>query len=229
MAGRGQSSETRFRDGTSALKAVVGAPTGVAVDSQGNVFAGGTDDVWKVDPAGRIFLVLTRDIEGFCSQEALASLKRGGEFDGIALDAQDNLYVLDPAKRRVLRVNRYGAQTVVADENTCCVGRRIASATRLSLYRSGGIAAGSDGSVYLAQNEQIIRISPDGTAVPVAGVGTEGFAGDGGLAAGAALHNPLGLAIAPNGDLYFADTANDRIRKVSGAVPRALDPARRIH
>ncbi len=55
---------------------------------------------------------------------------------------------------------------------------------------------------------------PSGTVITIAGNGTLGFAGDGGPATSATLHDPHGLAIGPDGTLYFVDAVNFRIRAV---------------
>ncbi|MEK7746498.1 MAG: hypothetical protein AAB576_07520, partial [Elusimicrobiota bacterium] len=81
------------------------------------------------------------------------------------------------------------------------------------------LAPGPDGSVYIAdaQNQKIWRLDPSGSVSSVAGTGVLGFSGDGGLATAAQLRNPQGVAVAPDGSLYLADTNNHAIRKVSPA------------
>jgi len=90
------------------------------------------------------------------------------------------------------------------------------------------VALGPDGSLYVADtmNHVIRKITPpDGTGniYTVVGTGQPGFDGDGGAPEQAKLNEPWGLTVAPNGDLYIADTQNHRIREVSthftGAVP----------
>ena len=58
------------------------------------------------------------------------------------------------------------------------------------------------------------------TTVTVAGTGSPGFTGDGGLAAQAAVNNPYGLAIGPDGALYFCEIGNHRVRRVDLATKR---------
>ena len=73
-----------------------------------------------------------------------------------------------------------------------------------------------DGSVFIAASSVIRKVRPDGTIVTVAGrlPGSRTFAGDGGPATEALLNVPEGLALAPNGDLFIADTGNHRVRRV---------------
>jgi sugar lactone lactonase YvrE len=82
-----------------------------------------------------------------------------------------------------------------------------------------GLAIDSQGRIYVADagNNAVRRIAADGTVTTVAGTGTAGFSGDGGQATLAKLSAPLRLAFDTAGNLYIADSANNRIRKVTPA------------
>ena len=56
-----------------------------------------------------------------------------------------------------------------------------------------------------------------GAITTSAGNGTAGFLGDGGAATSARLNAPRGMAVAPSGDLFVADTGNSRIRRITPA------------
>jgi RHS repeat-associated protein len=85
-----------------------------------------------------------------------------------------------------------------------------------------GVAEARDGSIYIADtdNQRIRRIDPNGIITTVAGNGTAGFSGDGGPATAAQLNKPTGVAIAPDGSIYFLDLVNNRIRRIGldGAI-----------
>src|SRR5262249_42174132 len=65
-------------------------------------------------------------------------------------------------------------------------------------------------------NHVVVKISPDGTLITLAGNGIPDFSGEGGIATGAALNSPQGVAIDTAGNIYIADYGNNRIRKVTG-------------
>lgn len=78
-----------------------------------------------------------------------------------------------------------------------------------------GVAVAEDGTVYIAdagESNSIRKISPEGGLTTLAG-GNEGFAD--GVGAAASFNSPSGLAIDPNGNLFVADTGNNRLRKVT--------------
>jgi trimeric autotransporter adhesin len=80
-----------------------------------------------------------------------------------------------------------------------------------------GVAVDSSGNVYVAVQglNQVIKVDTSGLATVFAGTGANGFAGDGGPAAQAELNNPVGLAMDKSGNLYIADSSNNRIRQIS--------------
>jgi sugar lactone lactonase YvrE len=83
------------------------------------------------------------------------------------------------------------------------------------------VAYDSAGDLFIADSarNQVFEISVAGTISVVAGSGTQGFAGDGGLATAAELNSPTSVAVAADGTLYIADTGNQRIRAVqSGTI-----------
>jgi RHS repeat-associated protein len=85
----------------------------------------------------------------------------------------------------------------------------ISDATRFALA--------ADGSVYLSDilNQRIRRIDPNGIITTIAGTGATGFSGDGGPASQAQLNYPGDIVAAPNGNVYFVDQDNNRIRRIA--------------
>ena len=92
-------------------------------------------------------------------------------------------------------------------------------AVRASLNQPFDVVFDAAGNLYLADtgNHRIRRVDArSGTITTVAGDGTKGFAGDGGPATQARLNEPYGVALDAQGNLYFADRLNRRVRRVDG-------------
>src|SRR5215467_8015502 len=82
-----------------------------------------------------------------------------------------------------------------------------------------GVATDGAGGFYVASSTQnrVYRIAADGTLTVIAGNGTPGFSGDGGSASSAQMSYVHGVTADNVGNVFIADTSNNRIRKVSGA------------
>ena len=93
------------------------------------------------------------------------------------------------------------------------------AATAAALMNPGGVAVDAAGTLYIADtdNNRIRKVTTAGVITTVAGNGLAGAGGDGGQAVFASLHSPHGVAVDAAGNLYIADTDNNRIRKVTPA------------
>ncbi len=94
-------------------------------------------------------------------------------------------------------------------------------ATQAQLGAPFGITLGPDGSLYFgdAYNHRIRRVGLDGIITTVAGTDEAAFSGDGGPATQAQLASPFGITFGSDGSLYISDTFNNRIRRISLALP----------
>jgi sugar lactone lactonase YvrE len=136
----------------------------------------------------------------------------------LAVDGQANVYVSDKENNRVRKVSG-GIITTVAGTGTPGDSGDGGQATSAQLHYPEGLALGADGSLYIADyyNHRVRKLS-GGIITTVAGTGTPGYSGDGGQATSAQLQYPVGVAVDAQGNLYIADSGNNRIRKVSGGI-----------
>jgi sugar lactone lactonase YvrE len=123
--------------------------------------------------------------------------------------------LLVTAGPRSAPVHRPTTSTVLPSSNNPAA----VTVPRAPLDNPEALAMEPDGSLLIANQgtDQILRRAPDGRFTVVAGNGTKGFSGDGGPAVQAELNQPNGIAVAPDGTIYVADTGNNRIRAVSPA------------
>ena len=91
------------------------------------------------------------------------------------------------------------------------------AAISAALANPFSMAADAAGNVYIADrdNHRVRRIDTSGNITTIAGNGDQGFFGDGGLATSASLNTPTAVAVDANGNIYIADSNNNRIRVVS--------------
>ena len=138
---------------------------------------------------------------------------------GVALDAAGNLYIADTANHRIRMVSTNGIIITVAGNGTRGYAGDGGTATKASLYYPSGVALDVFGDLYVADssNSRIRKVVRYGIITTVTGNGTGGFSGDGGAAINASLGGPLGVALDDLGNLYIADTVNNRIRIVDSS------------
>jgi hypothetical protein len=128
--------------------------------------------------------------------------------------------IADTGNDRIRRVAPDGTISTVAGTSRG-FGGDGGSATAAELNQPRDVAIASDGAILIADtgNDRIRRVDPNGTISTVAGVGG-GFAGDGDPARTARLRAPFSVAALPHRGFLFADTANNRVRRVTplGAI-----------
>jgi uncharacterized protein (TIGR03437 family) len=136
---------------------------------------------------------------------------------GVAVDSAGNLFIVDLPNNRIRKVAPSGIISTVAGNGTCCYSGDGGPATSAQLSGPWGAAVDSAGNLYISDesNNRIRKVVPGGTISTVAGNGTAGYSGDGGPATSAQLYRPMGVAVGSTGNLYIADSGNQRIRKVT--------------
>jgi len=149
-------------------------------------------------------------------QAVSASLYHPG---GTAEDAQGDVFIADSGDNVVREVTTAGVIRRIAGSGIAGLGYAGPSgfpATLSSLDHSQDVAVNAAGDVFIADtyNNRVVKVTPQGQAVAVAGDGVAGYSGDGKLGAFAELNEPNGVAVDSQGNLYIADSANNVIRRV---------------
>lgn len=220
LAGNG--TEGYLGDGGAANQAELFDPTGIVVDSKGNVYVSDTRNqvVRMITTAGIISTFAGNNSEGAgisgdTGTAVTAQLDYPG---GLALDASNNLYIADSANNKIRIVS-----SASGNEINTFAGNLFGDyagdggpAIDAELNNPEGVAVDGAGNVYIADtsNNRIRMVTPDGNIHTVAGNGIAGHSGDGGQALDAELDSPEGVAVDAAGNIYIADTFNQRIRMV---------------
>ncbi|TAN43224.1 MAG: hypothetical protein EPN22_10370 [Nitrospirae bacterium] len=145
---------------------------------------------------------------------AQASLRRPY---GVAADSAGNIYIADYGNNRIRKVDTSGIITTVAGNGQEDFSGDGGPAAQASLDSPRSVAVDSAGNIYIADygNNRIRKVDTSGIITTAAGNGQWGFSGDGGPAAQASLNYPVGLEVDNAGNIYIADSSNNRIRKVN--------------
>jgi len=195
--------------------AAFGHPVAVAVDGSDHVYVIDGNRVRRLGSQAAPAVAGT-GVQGFSGDGGPATDALLSSPAAIAFDSEGNLYIADTGNNRIRRVGRDGIITTVAGTDRRGYGGDDGPARLALLNSPAGIAVGFGDSVFVADtgNNRVRMISADGTISTVAGTGESGYAGDGGVASQAVLNSPQGLAVDAEGNLYVADTFNDRVRKI---------------
>jgi hypothetical protein len=136
---------------------------------------------------------------------------------GLAIDGQNRIYVADAGNNAVRRIDTDGTVTTIAGTGTAGFSGDGGPATAARLSAPLRITFDSAGNLLIADsaNNRIRKVTPAGIISTVAGNGTAGFSGDGGAATAARLRTPSDVSVKPDGTMFIADRANNRVRKVT--------------
>lgn len=187
------------------------SPAGLAMDGAGNLYIAdsGNEVIRRIDTNGVMTTVAGQvgNANPYPGDGVLATAATLSAPWSVAIDPDGNLYIADTGNNAVRRVDALTGiiTTVVSNLN----------APRSLAFDPAGV-------LYVANSADntVLRVSATGTTTTYVGIPTPNggsFAGDGGAASAAHLNGPAALAFDPQGNLYIADSANNRVRRVDAA------------
>jgi len=208
-----------FGEGGAAANASLNDPFGVAADASGRLFIAdsGNNRIRELDSNGIVTTVAGNGSSGYSGDGGAATNASLNEPTGVAVDASGNLFIADQSNQCIRQVDANGIiSTVAGGGSGGGYSGDGGAATNASLNGPYGVAVDASGNLLItdSSNQRVRKVNVNGIITTVAGNGLGGYSGDGGAATNASLNNPYGLAVDALGDLFIADSGNDRIRKV---------------
>lgn len=220
-------------DGGPPLLAKMAHPVGFAIDLAGNVYVADQQNnrIRKIAANGSVITTVAGGGSGGGAGACSSSF--AGDTDnvlatnallncpqGVGVDAAGNIYVSDSNNAKLKVVNTQAtAQTILG----VSIPSGFIKTIPVSIGYPLGSVLDSSGNIYIADfgNYQVIKIDTSGVKTIVAGNGTSGYSGDGGLATAAQLAILFDVALDTSNNVFIADAGNNNIRKVD-AITRII-------
>ena len=212
-------------DGGPAALALLNSPAGIAVGFGDSVFVAdtGNNRVRMISADGTISTVAGTGEPGYAGDGGVASQAVLNSPQGLAVDAEDNLYIVDSFNNRVRKVDLQGVITTIAGDGGQSYSGDGQPATQAGLNFATGplngagqaIAVDQEGDLFVADgaNNSVREVDVGGVIRTVAGTGRPGYAGER-VSPNSALDLPLSVAVDSAGVVYIADADNGRVREL---------------
>lgn len=214
-------------DGGPATSASLYVPSGMAIDSAGNLFIADSQNhrVRKVSAATQVITTVAGNgVGGFAGDGGLATQASLNVPTAVALDGAGNLYISDALNFRIRKVNAAtGIISTVAGNGASGYNGDGLPATAASLYFPLDIAVDSAGNFYIADgsNQRIRAVNAATGSISTLVGGGSAAPADGAQASAVALNQPAGLALGPDGKLYFSNRQSNQVFRIALPVNAA--------
>jgi len=205
-------------DGGQAVKASFNFPSGLALDSKGNLYISDRSNnrIRVINSKGIVNTYAGNGEEGYGGDSGPALKARIDRPFGLAIDNKDNLYIADRRNNRIRKVNPSGIITTAAGDGGFFYMGDNGPAYRASIAGPTGVAVDNKGNLYIADrnNNRVRVVNKQGMIRTVAGTGQQHYNGEAELARDTNLHLPFGLTVDDKGRLLIIDRSHYRIRRV---------------
>ncbi len=212
------SSQGFFGDGGPAISAVLYTPCGLAFDTAHNIYICDVNNsfIRKIDTSGIITSIAGDGTYGYAGDGGTATSAKLYAPVAVATDKKGNLFICDASNHRIRMVNQSGIITTFAGKGGTGFSGDGGQADSALLNYPYGLATDKFGNIFISDrnNNRIRKVDTNQIITTIAGTGTAGYFGDGGPANIAQINQPTSLSVDKNGNIFFADQGNWRIRKI---------------
>ena len=191
-------------------------PSAETYDGAGNLYFVDTNrnQVFEVSLAGALTTIAGTGVQGFSGDGAAATSAELNTPQGIAIGSDGTIYIADTGNQRIRSIASGQIATIAGTGVSGFFGDN-GPAIAATLSTPTALAIDAQGDLLLCDtSNHRVRSIAAGVITTIAGMGTQGFSGDGSAATAAELDSPAGIAVATNGNLYIADTHNQRLRAI---------------
>ena len=227
----GASGNTLTGDNGPADAARLNGPSAIVHDANGNLFLADERNhrVRRISLDGSITTIAGTGVPGFSGDGGPATLAKLSGPRGLSFDRFGNLLIADTANHAIRRVAVNGVITTIAGNNFNGFRGDGGPAPSAMLDSPSAVLADPNSNEFFiadSKNHRVRRVSVSGIITTYAGIAAgAGFSGDGNVAVFAQLNFPTALAFDRTGQLYIADSGNNRIRRVdlTGTITSVAD------
>lgn len=196
-----------------ALFAKFNAPSGIVIDSKGNIYISDTNNnaVKVLRTSGIVELFAGSDRGEPGNVNGKLKEARFSSPEGLAIDSKDNLYIADKLNHNIRKISTNGQVITLAGR---LMGNEDGLKSNAKFYNPVAVAVDTNGNVFVADagNNKIRKISTDGLVSTLAGKALGYEDGPGYISK---FNTPTGLAIDKSNNLYVSDYGNNTIRKIT--------------
>ena len=208
-----------FGNGGPATAAEFNQNTVVGFDSSRNMYVSdfGNNQIRIINTSGIITAFAGTGAAGYSGNGGAATAARLDWPCCVITDDTGNVYIADSWNNVIRKVNTSGIITLFAGTSAAGYGGDGGPATAAQLNKPFRIIFDKNWNMYVADafNSRIRKINTSGIISTFAGTGSAGYGGDGGPATTAQVNEPYGVCVDTSGNVYIADTYNNRVRKVN--------------
>jgi hypothetical protein len=200
-------------DGGDAKKAQLGYPFEITIDKLGNLYFGNKREIRKISSSGIISRYAGNGSVFYSGDGGFATNAEMNQIEGISIDNYNNLFVVD--ENRIRKITSDGIITTIAGNGKQGFSGDGGLAIEASLNDPSDIIIDTLNNIYIAENNRIRKVTPEGIISTYAGNGNNTYSGDEGLAINAGIGWPTRLTIDSNQNIYFTDNLNSVVRVIS--------------